>query len=238
MSNRWRFAVRVCTGALVPSVLSAQVGHDPARSPFRDITTHQGLSIGIGRFAGNRTVAGVGARPGLMVGVRFDTRLSGPADLAASIWRIGSSRRVVDPTRDTTSRYGEPQDVTLLAADLGIMLNLTGAKTWRGLAPYVGIAAGVVSPTRGVTDASGYQLGGNFSLVPTLGTRVFVGRRFALRLEARDYYHRYEWPLDFYRTFTDANGNDLPPVLAADTPDRQWAHNFALSLGFTYVFTF
>jgi hypothetical protein len=230
--------VLLCLGAFVPSLLSAQVGHDPARSPFRDITTHQGLSIGFGRFAGNRTVAGVGARPGFMVGVRFDTRLSGPADLAASIWRIGSSRRVVDPTQDTTSRYSEPQDVTLLAADLGLMLNLTGAKTWRGLAPYLGIAAGVVSPARGVTDVSGYQLNTNFSFVPTLGTRAFIGRQLALRLEARDYYYRYEWPLDFYRTFNDANDNPLPPVLGADVADRQWAHNFALSVGLTYAFTF
>ncbi|MBI1723798.1 MAG: hypothetical protein HYR48_07815 [Gemmatimonadetes bacterium] len=242
MALRWSDGrvVRRCLAAAAflltacpPVRLSAQVGHDPSRSPFHDLTTTQGFSLSLGRFAGNRTVAGVGARPGILVGVRFDTRLSGPADLWASVARIASSRRVVDPT-DTVLEVTGPVDMPLIAADLGIALNLTGAKTWHGIAPFVGIGLGILAPTKAATDPGGYRAASNFSFVPTLGTRVVLGRSLAMRLDARDYYFRYEWPLAYYGL--DADGNPL--LLDESTPDRQWTHNVALSVGLTYTFTF
>lgn len=248
MSNGWsadaqtrrRAAVRSLPWAVVmlltATPLPAQVGHEPTRSPFHDLTTTQGFSLSFGRFAGNRTDAGVGAKPGLLLGVRFDTRLSGPADLWASVARIASSRAVVDPT-DTVLKVTGPIDMPLIAADLGLTLNLTGAKTWQGIAPFVGIGLGVLAPTKTVTDPGGYRASSNFSLVPTIGTRAFLGRSLALRLDARDYYFRYEWPLSYYGG-VNANGNTLPSVLDASAPTKQWTHNFALSVGLTYTFTF
>lgn len=220
---------------IVVAPLQAQVGHDPSRSPFHDLTTTQGFSLVVGRFAGNRTVAGVGARPGVFVGLRFDTRLSGPAGFWASVARISSSRLVVSP--DTVITVTGPVDMPLIAADLGIALNLTGAKSWHHLAPFVGLGIGVLSPTKSVTDQGGYAAATNFSFVPTIGTRLFVGRKLAVRLDARDYYFRYEWPLSYYGG-TDANNVVYPPVLDESTPARQWTHNLALSVGLTYTFTF
>lgn len=237
MSNG--LAVPLCLCALVPSVLAAQVGHEPDRSPFHDLTTRQGLSISIGRFAGNPGAAGVGARPGLLAALRFDTQLSGPADLWVSVGRIASSRYVIDATKDSATRRSGPIDMRIIAADLGLALNLTGPKTWRGIAPYVGLGIGVLSPTPARTDPGGYQAGTNFAFVPTIGTRVFIGRAVALRLEGRDYYFRYEWPLLYYTTPQDANGKELPPaVLDLTTPGKQWTHNFTLSVGLLYAFTF
>lgn len=236
-------AVRRCLAAAAflltagpPVRLFAQVGHEPTSSPFHDLTTTQGFSLSFGRFAGNRTVAGVGAKPGPLLGVRFDTRLSGPADLWASVARIASSRRVVDPT-DTVLKVSGPIDMPLIAADLGIALNLTGAKTWHRIAPFVGIGLGVLSPTKTVTDPGGYRAASNFSFVPTIGTRAFLGRSLALRLDAQDYYFRYEWPLSYYGG-VDASNNRRPPVFEPSTPTKQWTHNFALSVGLTYTFTF
>lgn len=222
-------------GLAIAAPVRAQVGHDPASSPFHDLTTTQGLTVSFGRFAGARTVAGVGARPGTYVGLRFDTRLSGPADFWASVARVASSRRVVNP--DTVVTVTGPVEMPLIAADLGLALNLTGAKTWHRLAPYVGLGIGVLTPVKTVTDPGGYKAATNFSFVPTIGTRVFVGRSLAIRIDARDYYFRYEWPLSYYGG-TDANGNNFPPVFDPSTPTKQWTHNFALSVGLTYTFTF
>ncbi|MDP3775627.1 MAG: hypothetical protein Q8Q85_15305 [Gemmatimonadales bacterium] len=219
-------------GLAIAAPVRAQVGHDPASSPFHDLTTTQGLTVSFGRFAGARTAAGVGARPGTYVGLRFDTRLSGPADFWASVARVASSRRVVNP--DTVVTVTGPVDMPLIAADLGLALNLTGAKTWHRLAPYVGLGIGVLSPTKTVTDPGGYQAATNFSFVPTIGTRVFVGRALAIRIDARDYYFRYEWPLSYYGSVDGV----FPPVFDPSTPARQWTHNFALSVGLTYTFTF
>jgi hypothetical protein len=225
--------------ALIAAPASAQVGHDPARSPFRDITTRQGLSLIVGRYFGNETVAGVGSRAGLMTGVRFTTQLSGPADLSVSVTRIGSSRFVVDATRDTTApgRVSGPIDMTLVAMDVALTLNLTGRKSWRRLAPYVGLGLGIAQPTETTEDPGGYRAGSNFTFVPTLGTRVFVSRRVALRAELRDMYLRYEWPQRYFTPF-DSDGNSLPPVLPLTNPTKQWAHNFSLSAGLVYTFTF
>jgi hypothetical protein len=222
-----------------PARLHAQVGHDPARSPFRDIVARQHLTLFGGRFAGSRTTPGVGARPGLITGGRFETRLSGPIDLVVTFGRINSSRIVVNPMVSDTSpnRRRGPVDYALIAGDLALALNLTGAKSWRGFAPYVSVGLGLVAPTESVVDTGGYKASSNFALVPGLGTRYYLSRRWALRFEARDYYYRYEWPLSFY-TGTDAQGNPVEPVLAATTPSQQWTHNVAFTFGLTYAFTF
>lgn len=217
--------------------LGAQVGHDPARSPFRDLTTRQGLSVAVGRFAGNAAAAGVGALPGPFVALRLDTRLSGPVDFWASVARIASSRRVVDATADSATRVSGPIAMPLVAADIGLALNLTGPRTWRQFAPYVGIGMGVMAPSETRIDPGGYRAGSNFSFVPTAGTRLFVGRALALRVEARDYYFRYEWPLAYFSPVSP-EGVRLAPVLDPLAPGKQWTHNFTLSAGLTYAFTF
>ena len=224
-----RYAV---IGLAIAAPLRAQVGHDPAGSPFHDLISTQGLSISFGRFAGNATVAGVGAKPGAFIGVRFDTRLSGPMDFWASVGHIASSRLVVDPT-GTVIKVTGPIDLSLIAADVGIALNLTGAKTWHHVAPFVGIGLGILSPSKSVTDPGGYSAASNFSFIPTVGARIFLGRTLAVRLDARDYYFRYEWPLSYY-----GDGNTIPGVLSPDISTKQWTHNYALSLGLTYTFTF
>ncbi len=222
-------------GLLTAAPLCAQVGHDPAQSPFHDLVSTQGLSISFGRFAGNRTVAGVGAKPGVFIGVRFDTRLSGPMDFWASIAHIASSRMVVDPT-DTVIRVTGPVDMPLIAADLGLALNLTGAKTWHHVAPFLGLGLGILTPSKSVTDLGGYIAATNFSFIPTMGARIFLGRRMAVRLDARDYYFRYEWPLSYFGGVT-SNGDQIPPVLTGSNT-KQWTHNYTLTAGLTYTFTF
>src|SRR2546422_6495276 len=64
-------------------------------------------------------------------------------------------RFVVDPFKDTTSRKTGPftDDVVLL--DAGLQLILTGRKTWRGFAPYVGGILGVAIGGTSPRDTNG-----------------------------------------------------------------------------------
>lgn len=217
--------------------LSAQVGHEPSRSPFHDITTTQGLTIMFGRFAGARAHAPVGAKPGAFAAFRIETRLSGPIDLFATFGRAWSSRNVVDPA-DTAAGYvtGEV-DQRLTTGDLAVILNVTGAKRWHALAPYVGVGFGLMNASPNTSDPGGFRVGSNFIMVPTLGTRAFLGRSLALRFEVRDYWLRYEWPLAYYAP-ADSSGGPVAPLLSADTKTRQVTHNFVLTAGLTYQFTF
>lgn len=229
--------VLACITICAAAPLGAQVGHDPARSPFRDITNRQQLTVFAGHFGGARTQPGVGARPGTMWGIKFESRLSGPLDLALSLSRIASTRWVVDPLVPPPRTSG-PVDYTLNAADAAVSLNLTGSKSWHGLGPYMGLGFGLVAPTRGRTDNGGYRAGSNFGLVPFIGTRVHVTRTLAVRVEARDHYFRYEWPLAYFNPL-DANQNPVAnPVLGVDDSDTQWTHNFAIAIGLTFAFNF
>lgn len=229
-------ALALASGA-PPSVLLAQVGHDPGQSPFRDIVTRQAITFFGGRFAGDRAEAGVGAGPGMFTGLRIESRLSGPLDFAITLNRIGSDRFVVDPLIAPPRTTG-PIDYTLVAADAALQLNLTGAKSWHRLAPYVSLGMGIVTPTSSRTDNGGYKAGTNFTLVPGIGTRFYLSRNWALRVELRDYYFRYEWPLAYFSPI-DASGNAVPdPVLPFSNQDRQWTHNAAVAIGLTWAFTF
>jgi hypothetical protein len=224
---------------VLPAAAAAQdVGHDPDKSPYTDLLTHQGFTVFVGRFAGNTGAAGTGARPGLILGTRLQMRLGAPVDLWATFGEVWSSRMTIDAGGDT-ARVSGNRKVRLLLADLALVLNLTGDKQWHSLAPYVGLGLGIAWPSAKVVDPGGFELGSNFALVPTVGTRWFVSRSLALRLEARDYYYRYQYPLAYFantRPFAGhANGS---PVLPLSASDRVWYNNFTLWAGVTYGFTF
>ena len=171
-----------------------QVGTAPEHSPFQDILTHEGFTLFVGRFAGNPNDAHTGVRPGLMLGGRLNVRLSGALDISATFGEAFTSRLQIDAGGDTARIMGNLK-VRLLAADLGLQLNLTGDKTWHRLAPYVYLGGGITAPSAKVVDPGGFELGTNFDVVPALGTRLIISRSLALRFEVRDYYYRYQFPV-------------------------------------------
>ncbi len=231
-------ALPLCLGFPV-AAFGQLVGNEPEHSPYRDILTHQGLTLFAGRFAGNANAAGTGVRPGLMVGGRLQVRVSAAFDIWASFGEVMTSRLRIDAggTVNDTAKVLGNMDVKLLGIDLGLGINLTGDKTWHGFAPYVGLGFGIMAPTTKVVDPGGFELGTDFAVVPTLGTRFFISRNLALRFEARDYYFRYTFPLAFFdRSF--AGHKDFSPVLPQSAGDREWYQNYTFSFGLTYGFDF
>ncbi len=230
-------AVPLCACASVPRLLRAQqVGTAPEQSPFKDILTHEGFTLFAGRFAGNASAAGTGARPGFMVGGRLQIRLSSALDVWATMGEVWTNRLRIHAGGDTARIMGN-LNVRLIAADLSLAINLTGDKTWRGFAPYVGLGGGLATPSAKVVDPGGFELGTNFTIVPTIGTRFFISRSLALRLEARDYYYRYSFPLSFVGLPYAGHAN-YSPVNSLDVGDRVWYNNFTLWVGITYGFNF
>jgi len=240
---RGRGAGRAAAAALAlivaaPLAAAAQVGHTPGDSPFRDVTTRQHVSLLVGSFGGNTAVAGVGWRSGTLVTGRLETRLSGALDFGVTLAVAGSSRVKIDTYADSATRVSGPFDRSVLFADLGLALNLTGAKTWRGVAPYVSLNAGWMTPAKRERDPGGYNAGGNFVLAPTVGVRYTLRRGLSIRLEARDYLWRYEWPLYYYEPVDHDGAAITPAILGATVSTRQWVHNFTLSAGLVYGFNF
>ena len=244
--TRWLPAVLLCACASVPAAARAQVvvGNAPEHSPYRDIVTHQSLTLFFGRFAGNAGAADVGALPGLAYGLRLAIRLSGLVEFSTTVGEAASSRHVIiadtSVTHTDSARRTADIKLPLTLADLALVLNLTGDKTWHSFAPYVGAGLGFVAPTRTVTDPGGYQIGFNFALVPTIGTRWFLSDALAIRLEARDYFFRYQYPLAFFDTLNLHYAGPPPrsSVLPLGSTDRRWANHLTLWLGVSYGFTF
>ncbi len=220
-----------------PGALAAQqVGTAPERSPFQDILTHETFTLFAGRFAGNANAAGTGARPGLILGGRFNVSVSSALDISATFGEVFTNRLRIDAGGDTARVMGN-LNVRLIAADLGLQLNLTGDKSWHRLAPYAYIGLGVTTPTAKVVDPGGFELGTDFTVVPAIGTRLFVSRSLSLHVEARDYYYRYTFPLFYFDRPYAAHAN-ASPVLSNSVGDREWYSNFTLWFGVSYGFNF
>src|SRR3981081_2150156 len=102
----------------IPTVqLSAQVGHDPAHSPFRDILLPSGPVFFFGRLGGGRGAVGAGMSNASTFGARYEI----PAGRALHFQFTGAylhgDRFILDPRADSTSPARRPRPVK---SDLGL----------------------------------------------------------------------------------------------------------------------
>lgn len=203
---------------------AGQVGNPPDRSPFRDIVRSQTVSGTVGYLNGSRGRAGVGPSDGLSLGVRWELRLSGPTDLAISLAWTGTDRFVVDPTKPEDERTTGPVGQSVVLLDAGFLFLLTGEKTWRRMAPYLGVSLGLAFAEGTPQDTSGYEFGTRFTLQPSFGVRYYVGSSAYLRLEARDVLWQLRYPLSYFEQDVG-----IPPVLPIGTGETQWTHHLLLT---------
>src|SRR5262245_60160112 len=135
-----RALVLALAGALVGGSLAAQVGHDPAHSPFKDLRYGQFLSVTGGYMLGAGGKLGIGPHDGQVVSLRHDFL----ADKPLSISLGGGFARLDRKFADTVSHQIKgPVQHDLYFGELLAQLNLVGGRTWHGLAPYVNLGLGL-----------------------------------------------------------------------------------------------
>lgn len=210
---------------------AAQVGNEPARSPFRDIVRSQTLSATVGYLTGSRGRAGVGPSDGLSIGARYEMRLGGPTDLQVSVAWAGTDRFVVDPPASEDGRTTGPISQSLVLVDAGFLFLLTGEKTWHGLAPYLAVSLGLAFSSATPEDTSGYEFGTRFTLQPAAGVRYYVGRSLYLRLEARDVLWQLRYPISYFESQPG-----VPPVLPRGSGETEWTHHLWISAAVGFAF--
>lgn len=237
------FALRAAVLTLATALpLSAQVGHAPASSPYRDIPNGKSLMVLVGDVGGNGGRIGVGPHNGRSYALRFDVRIGTPLNFQATIGKAQLERLVVSADDSVATRVKGPVDQALTMFEAGFQLNLTGKKTWNHLAPFIGAgigyAHGASLPAGAPQDSSGYKFGGKIYLVPSLGTRIFLGNSLHLRLEARQLFWKLSYPLSYTdepaaQPSTDPNHPNA--VLPSGKRD-QWSggREFRLGLGFSF----
>jgi hypothetical protein len=222
----------LAAATLAAAPAGAQVGYEPPASPFRDLEYKQEVTAFAGYFRAAEDVAGVAPRGGPAVGVRYELRLGGPVQLMVRAMRASSERQLVDASAPAESRVLGVRSQGLYVADLGLTLNLTGQKSWRGLVPVVNGGLGFASDFQGDADPqtdttrTGYKFGTPFAFSFGTGVRWTPGGRFQLRADVTDYLYQVKYPDTFFVAPTGGTA-----LLGPDVKQNQWKNNLAFTLG-------
>lgn len=175
--------------------LSAQAGHDPANSPYRDIRRGLTLRVTGGYFGGSRgsDTTPVAATNGPTTGVRLELQASGALTVAAGVAYAKTTAKYVTAF-DSVPRQIGPVNSGLVLVDFGVLLSLTGGKTWRGFQPYVGGTLGLAFGSKIAADTSGYKFGTKFTYAPEVGVRWYPARRLSVDFGGRLLVYHLSFP--------------------------------------------
>jgi hypothetical protein len=222
------------TALLTPSVASAQVGHSPSSSPYRDIRKGHTFTVTGGYFKGDGGRFGLGPHGDYVFGARYDLRSASALQLGIGVSHGNLQRLIVDPFVTLANRVSGPVTQSITFAELNIQFNLTGGKTWHRLAPFVAVSGGLAFSKSVPADTSRYEFGNKLYLAPTAGFRFFISDRIHLRAEARATF----WKLKYPSTFQQVPPADptAPPVLAGNST-TEWTSSRWLQAGVGYSFS-
>ena len=186
----------------------AQVGHLPENSPYKDMRIKQALVFYGGVMSGGKGNAGVGPTNGPVGEVRWEIAVGAPSILFLGLSMANLERPLVNPDDPPDTRFFDSANQRIVMVDAGLNFVLTGRKTWRGLAPYMGVGFGMAFGGAVPEDLSGYTFKTKFHIDPTIGIRFHPSPRFHFRIEGRAVFWRLNYPPRFFDG-TDPLLNDL-----------------------------
>jgi hypothetical protein len=209
----WKFGLCVGIGVFlsnIPTVqLSAQIGHDPASSPYRDVRLRAGPSFLVGEFNGSRGAADAAFSNARSASVRYEIPTGKTLLLQFNGAYLQGDRFILNPGADSSSpnRKTGPAQAAVVLTDLVLHLRLTGPKSWRGFAPYVGAGIGFAfeSETPPDTTGSGYQFGTKFTVTGATGMRWHLFRHLWLNGDARFVFWKESYPRSFQSAAPDGS---------------------------------
>ena len=246
MSNVARSSVKrtittiaVCATFFSPAIEAhAQVGHPTGSSPYSPLRARRVVSLGVGYLAGSAGSAGVGPKDGPLAAARFNMNLSGALDIDANLSVANLDRGIINPNSAPADSILETVKQTVTMLDAGIVLLLTGQKTWHRMLPYLGLSLGVAFGSSVPEDTlSGFAFKTQFQLAPSLGVRWYPTERLMFRVDFRDVIWRLSYPPSF---FARPDDDPLaPPVLNPNVQnDTEWTHHPTLVITLGYVIGF
>jgi hypothetical protein len=234
---RW-LAVLALSAAIAPSA-SAQVGHPPGASPYRDIRKGHTFSVLGGYFSGGGGDFGIGPHSGSIFGVRYDIRTASALQIGIGVARAGLERFIVDPFVTLANRRTGPVDQKVTFAEISLQMNVTGGKSWHRIAPFIGGNAGLAFATSTPGDTSQYKFGRKFYVAPAIGTRFFITDRLHLRAEARATFWKLNYPITFQQEPPQEPGTGTTSNAVIPPPGKltEWTTSSWLQIGFGYSFS-
>jgi hypothetical protein len=217
--------------AVAAARMSAQVGHRPSSSPYRDLQYNMEWTLFAGYFNAQKDRVGVAPQPGPMVGGRWDWRIGGPAYLVGRMAGASLKKRIIDPKKPIAERFVGTETVPLLFSDIDLGLNLTGFKTWHSFAPQVEAGFGTTADLRGKTDVGKFRFGSPLTVNFGAALKWVPGGKWQVRGDWSNYLYKISYPDDYFlRVGTE------DPVLPANAPRSVWRKNVAFQIGLSYLY--
>jgi hypothetical protein len=228
----WRaLTIAVTLGATARGA-EAQVGHEPGHSPYHDIHKGHSITAVFGHIGGAGGRFGIAPHSGNSYGIRYDIRAGSAVQMGLGFARADLDRLIVNPFVVLANRTTGPVQQTVSFAEVNLLLNLTGGKSWHRLAPFVGGSFGLTFPSGTPADTSGFEFGHRFFLAPSVGTRIFLTNRLHLRAEARAIFWKIKYPSSFQQEPPDQPGTtDSPNAVISDGRVSEWTATPWLQVG-------
>lgn len=216
----------------------AQVGHPPGASPYRDIRKGHTFTGFAGYVGGSGGRFQIGPHDGAVFGIRYDIRTASAIQLGLQLSRADLDRLIVDPFVELANRVSGPVKQTVTFAELDLQFNLTGGKTWRRLAPFVGAGVGLTFASGTPADTSDFNFGKKIYFAPHAGLRLFVTPRLHLRAEGRVTFWKLKYPASFTREPPLEPGTAASPnAVITDGRTEEWTTGSWLQAGLAYSFS-
>jgi hypothetical protein len=216
---------------LMSTAAAAQVGYLPQHSPFLDLEHSQEFTLFSGYYHGHRDPADVAPQGGFLVGAHYEWRAGGPAHLIGEISRSSSNMRNLNPFVNGVARDLGTESRPLYAANVGLGLSLTGAKSWHHIVPELTSGIGFISDFRSQPDTGGFKFGTRFALNWGGGIRWVPGGSWQVRGDITNKLYTISYPEAFF--VAPAGGT---AVVASTQARSFWTNNPAFTLGLSRLF--
>lgn len=215
--------------------LTAQVGHAPDRSPYRDITRPNGFLLQYGHLGGDGGDLGVGPHGGDGWNIRYNVRLSGLLSAHLGFGHFSGTRDAYYPDDSAATRRTGPytQGITFIGAGLQTML--TGPKTWHRLAPYLdGEVGAAIGSDVGADTASSYSFGTKLYVAPSAGVEWFATQTVRLRFDAKLVLWKLTYPPSYFQI--PLKEPTAAPIIPSGGSTTEWTVTPWLSAGVFLAF--
>jgi hypothetical protein len=214
---------------IVPHAAVAQT----IESAYRFLDTRQSISVFGGHLETNRGALELGPRPGAIFGLRYDLGVGGPFVVEAELGWFSSTRAVQDTVpADTTRMTVGDVDFRGLTASVALRFDVTGARTWHGLLPYILFGGGFTTDMAAESDIETalpadvrFKYGSRFTGVIGGGVEWLSASQVGVRFDVRNLLWKLKAPGAFL--FGDR---------ALALPSSQWTQNVAFTAGLTLRF--
>lgn len=236
-----RGTATTCLTAVGIATFAPSVAAQNVPSPYQFVERSQDLGPFVAWLSTSRGSADLGPKSGPVYGLQYAIRINDPMQFSALGGFMRAERDVIDPGAEGGPAVIDTEDFTLVTLAGRLQLNLTGARTWNNLMPYILAGLGLAFDATGQQTCTLQNLSPECRLDPDerfgfntsvmgqagVGTAWLPSERFGLRFTIHDNIWRIESPPGWRDPQLE-----LPEV----PPETEWLNNIQFTASLSYWF--